>query len=970
MARPLRKWPSLLFRPTPPGVGRRLPARASVTAAATTGGAVEALEPRQLFAASLVSFDTTGTTSGNGDSIDADMTPNGRWVVFASTANNLDPLDTNSTSDIYLRDLQTGVTKLLTVNSIGNGSANGASTDPSVSDDGRYVVFTSLASNLTTGDSNGVSDVYLRDVFTNTTTLISKNGIITGTTVIAANAASLQATVSGNGKFVVFASDATDLTNNDATGTRDVYVRSLVDNTTTLVSRNLSNTAANGPSQEPYISKHGQFIAFTSDATDLTGLAPGPGHNVYLFDSDFNVDAPPPSDPTQPIHIPAPTTSLVSTNGNPGSGGLADLGTGGPVVDESGLFVAFSSSATDLVGNDTNGVTDVFRKDVVGGEVQRISISSTGVIGNGASIHPSISDDGSRVAFSSVSTNLHPQDGDAGSDVFLRDAIASTTTLASVNRTRDAGTNSSVEPSVNADASIVAFSSASRNLVNEPTTNTNVFVATPLLPLNDDVAPAARVPGQPNALKAGEGLLQFTVVYNDAGGVIDTATLGNNDLIVTGPNGFNQPASLFAVTSTNGNEATVVYTVPATDGQLSAALNGTYTVVVRGGQVADAKRNFVPAGTAGTFDVSIPSSETVLPQPTFSGGSPEVGAQTYDFSVIYSERGGINFATFGNDDVQVTGPNGFSQAATFLSSTPLSITTTAVTYRITAPGGTWDATDSGTYDVSILPGGVTDVAGNAVAAGVFGQFSALGPDLVAIPLRNLRSAAISGVDVQRARIRVLNLGSSSSTVPVAITLFTSADKTLDAGDATIGTFVQEKSIAPDQFQDLRVTFTYPQVQAGGYYVIAQVDSANAVIEQNEGNNVAASLKQVGLSSPFVDLVPTLLPFTGNRSRLGENDVTIKIRNNGNVQATGDITVALTAISDVTPEPAERPITTIGMHIDIRPGQTKTFKLPFTFPIEFERGTYKLVVNVDSANVIPERDDVNNRVVAFSSFSYA
>jgi Tol biopolymer transport system component len=964
MARPLRKWPSLLLPPTPPGVDRRRRSRGSAD-----GKAVEALEPRQLFAASLVSFETTGTTSGNGDSTDADMSSNGRYVAFVSTATKLDPLDTNATSDIYLRDLQTGVTKLVSVNSVGNGAGNGASTEPSVSDDGRYVVFTSLATNLTSGDSNGASDVYLRDVFTNTTTLISRNGINAGNTVIAANSASLQPAISGNGKFIAFASDATDLTSNDATVTRDVYVRDLANNVTTLISATAGNVAGNGPSQEPYISTHGQFISFLSDATDLTGLAPGPGHNVYLYDSDFNIDAPPPN-PDLPIPIPAPVTTLISTNGNPGSGGMADLGTGGPVVDDQGFFVAFSSTATDLVGNDTNGTSDVFRKDVVGGEVLRMSIGSDGVIGNGASIHPSISEDGSRVAYSSVSTNLHPQDGDAGSDVFLRDADASTTTLVSVNRTRDAGTNSGTQPVVNSDATIVAFASASRNLVSEPTTNTNIFVATPLLLGNDDVGPSARVPAQPNQLRAGDAAISFTVVYDDAGGVMDTATLGNNDLIVTGPNGFNQKASLFAVSSVSSNEASVVYTVPAPDGQLTAGMNGTYTVTLAGGQVADAKRNFVPAGNIGTFDLNIPASENVLPQPTFSGGSPEVGAQTYDFSVIYSERGGINFATFGNDDVQVSGPNGFSQAATFLSSTPLSATTTAVTYRITAPGGTWDATDSGVYSVSVLPGGVTDVAGNAVAQGVFGQFSALGPDLVAIPLRNLRTAAISGVDVQKAKIRVLNTGSSSSTVPIAITLFTSSDKTLDAGDATIGTFVQEKSISPDTFQDLKVTFTYPQLPAGNYYVIAQVDSANAVIEQNEGNNVAASLKQVGLSSPFVDLVPTLLPFTGNRSRLGENDVTIKIRNTGNVQATGDITVALTAISDVTPDPTERPIANLGLHIDIRPGQTKTFKLPFTFPIEFERGTYKLVVNVDSANVIPERDDVYNRVVAFSSFNFA
>jgi hypothetical protein len=410
--------------------------------------------------------------------------------------------------------------------------------------------------------------------------------------------------------------------------------------------------------------------------------------------------------------------------------------------------------------------------------------------------------------------------------------------------------------------------------------------------------------------------------------------------------------------------------VPAPGGVLTSEDNGVYTITVRGQEVGDLAGNFIPAGTNGTITLDLPVSETVLPAPTFIGGTPAVGAQTYEFTVIYDERGGIDFATFGNDDVQVVGPNGFSQNATLVSTTPLNATQSSVVYRITAPGGTFDATDAGVYSVNVIPGGVRDAGNNPVTPGTFGQFTAIGADLVAIPLRNLRTGAISGVDQQRANIRILNQGSFATEVPVAVTLYTSLDQQLDAGDATIGTFIQERPIGADDVRDLRVRFTYPQVPEGNYYIISQVDSANAVIEQSETNNVAASFGQVGLSAPFVDLAPTLVPFAGNRSRLNAADATIRIRNNGNVTAVGDVLVALTAVSDVTPLPQERPVANVPLRLTLRPGQTKTFRLPFSFPLEFERGSYRIVATVDSTNVIPERDELNNRVVSLSSFSFA
>jgi subtilase family serine protease len=177
-------------------------------------------------------------------------------------------------------------------------------------------------------------------------------------------------------------------------------------------------------------------------------------------------------------------------------------------------------------------------------------------------------------------------------------------------------------------------------------------------------------------------------------------------------------------------------------------------------------------------------------------------------------------------------------------------------------------------------------------------------------------------------------------------------------------------IAPDAVKQINVRFTYPQVQDGSYFVLAQVDAGNVIVEQDESNNVRASFDSVGLSTPFVDLVPTLSPFTFVRSRVNPHDATITIRNTGNITAAGDITVALTAVSDVTPNPGERPVGTLPLRVNLKPGQRKTFRLRFAFPLEFQRGTYRLVATVDAANAIAERDETNNRVISQTQFDYA
>ncbi len=949
MASPLRSWSPFRFGRAA-GAGWSSDARRQ---ARRPRARVEPLEDRQLLAASLVSIDSTGLTGGNNTSQDSDISSTGRFVVFTSRANNLTTNDANATFDVYLRDLQTGVTQLVSVNSSGTGAGNANSTDPSVNSNGRYVAFTSDANNLVAGDNNGKSDVFVRDMFTNTTKLASINVLGTGP----ANGDSLHPAVSDDGKFVAFASDATNVASNDASPTRDVFLRNLESNTTTLISRALVSTVGgNGPSQSPAISlrlnddeTQSVFVAFISEATDLEGGGGAAGADVYRRDFD------------------AATTKLISST-NGATGGSVDPAAGPPALSSSGRYVAFASTAADLVAGDINGLADVFRADSATGVIDLVSQNTAGVFSNGASSRPRISGDGRYVSFTSTASNLALPDAAAGSDVFIRDIDGTATFLASANLAGDGGSGAATEPAMSDDAKTITFTSTSANLVTESATGSQVYVVSTPLPDADVTRPTFRVPTQPSVPAVGNNVLPFTVIFED-NAFVDAGTLGNTDVVVTGPNGFSETATLFALVSTTGTSATVAYTVPAPGGTLSSEDNGTYVVTVRGSEVGDASRNFVATASTGTFVLALPTTETVLPVPTFSGGSPNVGTSTYEFNVTYSERGGIDFATFGNDDVRITGPNGFSQNATFIASTPLSPTTNAVVYRITAPGGVWDAPDSGQYTVSILAGGVVDLGGNAVAAGPIGTFTALGPDLIAIPLRNLRSGAISGVDVQRAKIRVLNQGTFPTTVPVAVTLYASLDQTLDPGDATIGTFIEERPIRADDFREIKARFTYPTVVAGDYFILSQVDSANAVVEQFENNNVAASFKKVGLSAPFVDLVPTLLPFTGIRSRLGTNEVTIRIKNAGNVTTAGDILVALSATSDVTPAPGERPVASVPIKISLKPGQTKTFRLPFGFPIEFERGNYKMVATIDSGNVIPERDEANNRVVSFSEFQF-
>ncbi len=171
----------------------------------------------------LVSVNQTGTASGNSVSVAPVITPNGRFVAFESLASDLTANNTNGTLDIFVRDLKTGTTTLVSVNQPGTASGNDDSFAPVMSGNGRFVAFDSDASDLVANDTNGTLDIFVRDLKTGTTTLVSVNQAGTAS----GNDFSELLAISPNGRFVAFDGRASDLTGNDSNGKKDVFVRDL-----------------------------------------------------------------------------------------------------------------------------------------------------------------------------------------------------------------------------------------------------------------------------------------------------------------------------------------------------------------------------------------------------------------------------------------------------------------------------------------------------------------------------------------------------------------------------------------------------------------------------------------------------------------------------------------------------------------------------------------------------------------------
>ena len=399
--------------------------------------------------ASVASNGDEGNDASTGGT--AALSADGLVVAFTSFADDLVSGDTNATSDVFVRDLVAGTTERVSVDSAGN-EADGASGDAALSADGRFVVFTSLATNLVAGDGNGRVDVFVHDRVTGATERVSVDS-----SGAEADADCLDPVISADGRFVAFDSAATNLVANDGAGV-DVFVRDRQAGTTARVSVDSSGAESNGDCTLPSISGDGSLVAFVSTASnlvagDLNGVQDAFVHDrgsgatervsvdssgveandrsfhvalsedgqVAAFDtSATNLDALDDSNPLNVVVFAHDRATGATERVSVGSGGtLTSLDSTLGSVSADGRIVAFASAGI-LVGDDSGAFWDVFVHDRLTGITSRVSVDSAGAEADGASSLPAITPDGKSVAFSSDAANLVAGDGNGSGDVFVR----------------------------------------------------------------------------------------------------------------------------------------------------------------------------------------------------------------------------------------------------------------------------------------------------------------------------------------------------------------------------------------------------------------------------------------------------------------------------------------------------------------------------------------------------------------------
>ncbi|HTL17447.1 MAG TPA: hypothetical protein VL793_09430 [Patescibacteria group bacterium] len=449
-------------------------------------------------------------SGGNGDSYSPILTPDGRFVLFASTANNLAAAGTNNVPapdqfpahlNVYLSDRTKGTVTLVSVNFSGFAAGNGDSTPLAVSTNGQFVLFESGASDLVSGDTNNAADIFIRDVLKGTTTLISVN-----TNGNAGNGLSGDGCFTPDGRYVAFVSQASDLVPGDTNRLRDVFVRDTVAGTTVLASVGAVATnslSLQSSSEGPEISDDGHYVAFFSSATNLVSGVP-PGGDVYVRDltAGMTIWA------SQGARAAALTalgrSNVVSSNHRLGSdsrfvayetslgyqsggGGLIlrfDLSSGltdliytnaavqitpfkdSPSIDitPDGRFIAFIANTNGNSGE----TTCVQVWDSSNGSLKLASGDTNGFVQlNSTCLRPVLDSTGRLVTFLSNASGLVSNSVPGEFHLYQHDLQSGSTALVDADTEIGSSLGSETIPSISADGLLVVFSSADASLMSD-----------------------------------------------------------------------------------------------------------------------------------------------------------------------------------------------------------------------------------------------------------------------------------------------------------------------------------------------------------------------------------------------------------------------------------------------------------------------------------------------------------------------
>ncbi len=429
--------------------------------------------------------------SNKGHAISGD----GRFLTFTSFATNHVAGDGNGVRDVFLWDSLLNTIDLISIGVNGEQS-NGDSSDAVISADGNWIAFSSTADNLTHDTNGSIADVFLYNRVNQLLTLVSKSSA-----GVQSQTGAVRPDINANGRYVTFDTMG-DLAAGAGSVQNHVFRRDLWNGRTELVSQSPAGVAGNGLSSDAQMSADGQSIVFVSMATNLVSAATV-GKDSYLRDMNAN------------------SVTLLSLNA---SGEAGDGASYFPSISGNGKVAAFHTNASNLVAGSSPNFADVVLLDISTGEHELLSGGINGAAANNFNIHPSLSYDGQRVLFSTNASNLVAGDAEAHVDVVLIERSSSTLSLLSQGLNTETANGDSGAPSISFDGRHAAFESLASNL----SPNGSVFSDVLLARLEDEdtaeVSVLAAVLPSSRSVQLGESLTVFASVLSP--GIANSCRVG------------------------------------------------------------------------------------------------------------------------------------------------------------------------------------------------------------------------------------------------------------------------------------------------------------------------------------------------------------------------------------------------------------------------------------------------------------
>ena len=425
--------------------------------------------------ATLISSDATGVL-GNSSSKTKAVSANGRYIVIESAATNLVTGDTNGVTDVFLKDTQTGAIMLLSADAAGT-PGNAASISGDISNDGRYVQIVSGATNLVAGDTNGVDDVFIKDTQTGAITRV--NTTAAGEQATGGTLGSDTADISADGRYVVIGSDATNLVADDTNGAWDIFLKDTQTGAITRVNTDATGAQANagGSYLGGRVTDDGAYVVFASNASNLVA---GDTNGVTdIFKKNIATGA------ITRVSVGPAGQEIMNVNNI-----VEDFVNGIQVnnlagISADGRYVAIQSSGGTEAGTTIPGV---FLKDTLTGAVIEVSTDAAGAWTNASASATgrALSADGRFVVFNSTASNLIAGDTNGVNDVFIKDTLTGEIARLSVGAAGVQGNGASNGARISPDGTHIAFNTVATNLL--PTDNNGVqdavVVANPFIPLS------------------------------------------------------------------------------------------------------------------------------------------------------------------------------------------------------------------------------------------------------------------------------------------------------------------------------------------------------------------------------------------------------------------------------------------------------------------------------------------------------